>query len=160
MSVTVLLAPFLYVASALLVGSGRPQFASISTVVHLLMLVVLVPVFANRWGIVGAAYADMIATLALTIVLLVTAQLATGQMNRSTITAAVVLPVAASFSAGALAWIVDAYVTPASVRLIVELCVIGSGYPLLILLLGGKTRLFDLTALLRGVFRMQVVATE
>ena len=95
----------------------------------------------------------------LTAVLLVIAQRVTRQMNRS-VTSAIVLPIAASVSAGALAWTVDGYVTPDLVRLVVELGLIVICYPLLILLLGGRARLFDLTVLLRGVLRRQVLAAE
>jgi O-antigen/teichoic acid export membrane protein len=159
MIITVLVAPFLYAANALLIGSGRAQFTGVGTVVHLAILLALVPVFTGRWGIVGAAYAEMAASLSLTAVLLVIAQRVTRQMNRS-VTSAVVLPIATAFCAGALAWTVNAYVTPDLVRLIVQLGLIVVCYPLLILLLGGKARLFDLTVLLRGVLRRQVLAAE
>lgn len=159
MSITVLVAPFLYVAGALLVGSGRAQYTGIGTISHLAMLVVLIPALASRWGIVGAAYAEMIATLTLTTVLLATAQLVTRQMNRS-VTSAIVLPVTASLLTGALSWTVGAYVTPDFARLVVELGLIIGSYPILILLLGGKSRLFDLTDLLRSVLRRQVLVVE
>jgi O-antigen/teichoic acid export membrane protein len=159
MIITVLVAPFLHVANALLIGSGRAQLTGVGTVVHLAILIGLVPFFASRWGIVGAAYAEMTASVALTAALLVIAQRVTRQMNRS-ITSAVVLPIAASLCAGALAMTADAYVPSDLVRLIVELGLILICYPLLILLLGGRARLFDLTGLLRGVLRRQALAAE
>jgi PST family polysaccharide transporter len=157
MCITVLVAPVLYVSGALLVGAGRAHLAGIGTVAHLVTLGLLVPIMSTRWGIVGAAYAEMAATFVLTIVLVFTAHRATQQLNASS-AATMVLPVVAGLAAGAAAWVVSGFIAPDLARLICELSVILIGYPVFILLLGGRSRLFDLTGLLWSVFRRPVLA--
>ena len=159
MCVTVLVAPFLYVSGALLVGTGRAHLSAIGTVAHLAILGILVPILARRWGIVGAAYADMAATVVLTGALIATAQVATRQLSRSS-AATVMLPMAAGVFAGTLAWGVRSFIAQDLLCLICQLGMIMAAYPLTILLLGGRSRLLDLTTLLGSVLRRRVLAAE
>ncbi len=159
MAITVIVAPLLYTSGALLIGTGRAQLIGIATIAHLAALMLLVPILANRWGIIGAAYADMAATAILTVVLSVTAWRASRHINWRLIFT-ILLPMVAALSAGVAAWSIGASIPTDAARLIGELGMFLTGYPLFIFIFGGRARLFDLTAILRGVFRRSAVPAQ
>jgi len=152
MCFTVLVAPILFASTALLVGTGRAHLTGIATLAHLITLIVFVPFMTTRWGLVGAAYADMGAAIILTTVLCIVARAATRQISWAFLSAPA-LPIVAALLSGLLAWNVGAYITRDSVRLIGEAGSILLGYPFIILVFGGRARLLDFTLLLRGVLR-------
>jgi PST family polysaccharide transporter len=159
MSITVLAAPLLFVSGALLVGTGRAHLAGVGTAAHIGLLALLVPILAKRWNITGAAFADMTATIVLTLVLLFVAHRATRQVNRSDVWA-IVIPVLAGVPAAVLSWSTEVYVVNPLARLVLEIGMILTAYPLFLVLLGGRSRLFDLTSLVRGLFRGPIIAGE
>ncbi len=159
MCFTVLAIPVLFASNALLVGLGRAHLIGIATVIHILVLIAIIPPLSSRWGIVGAACGDLIAVTILTFTLCFTARVATRHMKWSLISSLVV-PVVAAFSAGLLAWSAAQYLPNDLMRLVAEACIVLVGYLFFVILLGGKSRLFDLTALLRGVFRRTTVAAQ
>lgn len=159
MCFTVLLAPILHASAALLIGTGRAHLTGLATLFHLSALAVLVPVLASLWGIRGAAYADMIATSLLTIVLCITAHVATRQIGLS-LPATAALPVLAASLVSLLAWVAGSATATDAARLAAECSIILIGYPLALTVLGGKSRLFDLTSILRRVFRRSMALPE
>lgn len=159
MCFTVITIPVLFVAGALLTGTGRAHLMGIAMLVHLLVLFATIPPLAGRWGIVGAAAGDLMAMVASTAVLCVTARKATGQ-TRWNLISNLCVPAAAAVAASALALAVGAGLAPSPLRLICEVAMIAGGYTLFIILLGGRTRLSDLFSLLRGVARRRVFPVE
>lgn len=159
MSFTVLAIPVLFTSGALLTAIGRAHLIGIATVVHLATLAALIPLLASRWGIVGAAFADLTATAIVTAVLLITAKLATKQIKWA-LASTMVLPVAASIFAGLLGWFIGALIANDVARLAGELVLVFIGYLFFTIAFGGRNRLFDILALLGGVFRRQGVAME
>ena len=70
MCVTVLAELLIYVYNAALISFGRGHLLLIPTAARVATLLVTVPVFARRWGVGGAAWADMLATALATVALL------------------------------------------------------------------------------------------
>jgi O-antigen/teichoic acid export membrane protein len=159
MCFTVLAIPVLFASNALLVGLGRAHLIGIATVIHIIVLIVIIPPLSNRWGIVGAACGDLIAVAILTFTLCFTARIATQQVKWGLISSLVV-PVVAAFCAGLLAWSTARYLPNDLTRLVAEAGLVLVGYFIFVILFGGKNRLFDLTTLLRGVFRRPTVAAQ
>ena len=159
MCFTVITIPVLFAAGALLTGTGRAHLMGIAMLVHLLVLVATILPLANRWGIVGAAAGDLMAMVASTVVLCVTARKATGQ-TRWDLMSNLAVPVAAAIAAAVLALIAGAGLAQSPLRLICEVAIIAGGYTLFITLLGGRARLFDLFSLLRSVARRRVLPVE
>ena len=159
MCFTVLAIPVLFASNALLIGLGRAHLTGIATVIHILVLIAIIPPLSTGWGIVGAACGDLIAVTILTFTLCFTARLATRQVKWGLVSSLVV-PVVAASSAGLLAWSAARYLPSELMRLVAEACLVLVGYFIFVILLGGKNRLFDLTTLLRGVFRRPTVAAE
>ena len=159
MCFTVLAIPVLFASNALLVGLGRAHLTGIATVIHILVLIAIIPPLATRWGIVGAACGDLIAVMVLTFTLCYTARVAMRQVKWG-LASSLVVPVVAAFSAGLMAWGAAHYLPNDLTRLVAEACLVLIGYFIFVILLGGKNRLFDLTALLRGVFRRPTVAAQ
>ena len=159
MCFTVLAIPVLFASNALLVGLGRAHLTGIATVIHILVLIAIIPPLSGRWGIVGAACGDLIAVAILTFTLCFTARVATRQV-RWGLVSSLVVPVVAALLAGLLAWGAARYLPNDLMRLIAEACLVLIGYLVFVILLGGKNRLFDLTALLRGVFRRPTVTAQ
>ena len=150
MSVTVLCGPLLFALAALLTGTGRAHLVGIATVIQILALLLVIPILARHWGVVGAAYGDLLAVVMLTITLYITARVATNQVSWSLLNTLLV-PVVAGVTAGSLAWSVGGYVTQDILRLLSEIALVLTGYLLIVLALGGRGRLFDLSMLLRGI---------
>jgi len=150
MCVTVLTIPVLFTAGALLTGSGRAHFAGLAMVLHLLVLFVAVPPLAKTWGVVGAAFGDLTAMSSATTVLFLTARRATGQ-NHWSLREAILAPGIAALLSAFLAYVIGSGIEATIWRAITEGCVIGCGYVAALIAFGGKTRLNELIALLRGI---------
>jgi O-antigen/teichoic acid export membrane protein len=159
MSLTVFAIPILFTSGALLTAIGRAHLIGIATVVHLAMLAGLIPVLASRWGVVGAAFADLTATAIVTAVLFITAKLATKQIKWG-LTSTMALPVAASIFAGFLSWSAGTWIANDAARLSIELVLVVIGYLSFTIVFGGSRRLSDFVTLLRGASRRQNVAAE
>ncbi len=159
MCITVVAIPILHACNSLLVSSGRAHLTGISTAVHLVALVTLIPVFARRWYLLGAAYGDLSATFIMTLVLGLTAGLATRQFKWNVL-AVLALPIGAALFAGVLSWSVASYFDNGFVRLAAQVTVCLGGYLLFIIALGGRAALFDLVALLRGAARRMSAVAE
>jgi PST family polysaccharide transporter len=157
MSFTVFAIPVLFTSGALLTAIGRAHLIGIATVIHLATLGVLIPLLASRWGVVGAAFADLTATAVVTAVLLITAKMATKQIKWGLLPT-MILPVAACVFAGILSRAVGTLIASNAARLIIEIALVMLGYLSFTIAFGGSRRLFDFMALLRGVSRRQSVA--
>jgi O-antigen/teichoic acid export membrane protein len=158
MCFTVLVAPILFSATALLVGTGRAHLTGIATAIHIAALLILVPPLAHRWGVVGAAYGDLLAVVALTLTLTITVWVATAQINWALLST-IIVPVVAATAAGLFAWSVGPYISNDALRLIGESGLVLITYLGVVVALGGRTGLFDLTTLLRGIIRRTALAS-
>lgn len=159
MSFTVFAIPVLFTSGALLTATGRAHLIGIATVIHLATLAALIPPLASRWGIVGAAFADLAATAIVTTALLVTARRAAKEIKWA-LAPAMILPIAASVFAGLLSWCVGAIITNGASRLACELALVLVGYVSFAMAFGGSNALFDVVSLLRGVLRRSSIAAE
>jgi O-antigen/teichoic acid export membrane protein len=152
MCFTVLAVPILFASGALLVGTGRAHLTAIATTIHLATLFIAIPPMSGRWGVVGAAYADGVAVLLLTLALAATAWFATRQIGLSILKTAAV-PVVASMSSGCVAFVLTRSMQSDALRFAVGVCLIVIGYVLIVAVLGGRSRLVDLANILRTVVR-------
>jgi hypothetical protein len=122
-------------------------------------MAIFIPALSSRFGLVGAAYGDLVCTILLTITMNIIARVVMKQISwplMSTVT----LPVIAALVTGALAWTVGVQINHGMIRLVVELALILSCYPLFILMVGGRARLFDLASLLRHTFRRSAIVAQ
>ena len=159
MCITVIVTPILHACNSLLVSSGRAHLTGISTAVQLLALVTLIPVLARRWYLLGAAYGDLTATFIMTLVLAVTAGLATRQLKWNVL-GVFALPIFAACLAGLLSWSIASYFSNELVRLVAQSITCLGAYVVFIIALGGRGELFDLVALLRGAGRKMSIVAE
>jgi lipopolysaccharide exporter len=102
MAVTILFAPLLAVAHAVLVGTGRAHLIGIASVVQLVAIAVIMVPLAARWGLLGAAVADVISTMILTAALVTTSRRAVPDLRWGSL-AAGVTPIAVSIVGAAVA---------------------------------------------------------
>jgi O-antigen/teichoic acid export membrane protein len=159
MSLTVFAIPILFTSGALLTAMGRAHLIGIATVIHLATLLALIPILANRWGVVGAAFGDLTATAVVTAVLLLTAKLETRQIKWG-LASTMVLPVAACIFAGGLSWTIGGLIANEAARLLSEIALALIGYLSFMVAFGGSGRLSDFVTLMRGVFVRRNVAAE
>ena len=150
MCVTVLTIPVLFTSGALLTGSGRAHLAGLAMLLHLVVLLAAVPPLAKGWGVVGAAFADLMAMSTATAVLFLTARRATRQTEWSLRGTLLVPGISVLVSAG-LAYAVGAGFKGVTWQAIAQFAVLTTGYVLMLMLVGGKTRLDELIGLLRGI---------
>ncbi len=159
MCVSSFVVPLLYVSGALLTGMGRAHLIGISTVIHISSLVMLIPPMARHWGIVGAAWGELIAVYFSTISLWLIARRAVPEI-RWGLLSTLFVPVSASICAGVFAKVSAAYIAEDLPRMIAELGIVAIGFCIFTVLLGGRTRLLDLLSLLRGLTRRPALVTE
>jgi PST family polysaccharide transporter len=152
MCFTVLAVPILFASGALLVGTGRAHLTAIATTIHLATLFIAIPPLSGRWGVVGAAYADCVAVLFLTLGLAATARFATNQIGLPILKTAA-MPLAASVSSGCAAFVLTSSMQSDALRFAVGVCFTIVGYLLIVAVLGGRARLVDLANILRTVVR-------
>ena len=152
MCFTVLAVPILFASGALLVGTGRAHLTAIATTIHLATLFIAIPPLSARWGVVGAAYADCLAVLFLTLTLGATAWVATRQIGLPILKTAAV-PLVAAVTSGCLAFILTSSIQSDALEFAFGVCLTTLGYVLILLVLGGRARLLDLANILRTVVR-------
>lgn len=157
MCVTVLVIPVLHTCNALLAATGRAHLIGIATSVHLLALVVTIPLFAQRWNILGAAVGDLVSTAIFASALCAITRVATRQLDFK-FARFLVLPISAALFAGALASSVSAFAPAPPLRLLTEIALVAIGYVVFLFLLGGRNRVYDLLSVLRGASRRTTVA--
>ena len=159
MCVAVLTSPLIFASGALLVGTGRAHLTGIATTVQLATLAIAIPPLSMRWGVVGAACADLVAVLLLTLSLAMTAWISTRQISWSVLNTAT-LPVLAAASSGSIAFFLCDSLQSDLARFSLAISVTTLGYLLIILALGGRARLVDLAGLLRSVIGRPPMAAE
>jgi O-antigen/teichoic acid export membrane protein len=159
MCFTILVGPLLDTSYALLISQGRAQFAALGTSIRIGLLILILQPMAIRWGLLGAAYADLITSVALTVALHLTARVSTGQMEWR-LTSALALPLLAASCAGLLAWKVGIYWPTGLIRLVGEAGCVLIVYPMVISLFGGRDRLSNLTTLISNGLRRTTMGAE
>jgi O-antigen/teichoic acid export membrane protein len=152
MSVAVLAGPLCSAANALLIATGRAHIAGLASAGQLIVLATVIVPLSRSWGIIGAAYGDMLAVSALTIAFLVVTP-AFRRMLKRGLAGSIVVPVVAALAAGFLAWGASAQVTGPTLKLLTQMATLLVGYPAILSVLGGKAALRDLILLLRNVSR-------
>ena len=152
MSVSVLMAPLVIAFNGLLVAMDRAHLTGLATGAQLGMIVVLVVPLATRWGVVGAAFGDLVSTIVLTTVLFVLCRVNVPEVKWEVVPAAV-LPGVAAASAGLVASILSTELPVGVMKLASEACVLVVGYLAIIWVLGGRGRLAELAELVRAVAR-------
>jgi len=152
MCFTVLSVPILFTSAALLVGTGRAHLTGLATGVHLATLFIAIPSLSGRWGILGAAYADCIAVILLTLTLGATAWIATHQVGLPILKSAAV-PLVAAVSSGWLALTLTSSIQWDALRFSFGVCLTTLVYVLMVAVLGGRAGLIDLANMMRIVVR-------
>lgn len=152
MCFTVLVGPMLDASYAVLISSGRAQLAALGTIVRIVLLVLTMQPFTHRWGIVGAAYSDMVSGLAQTVVFYLITKYSTRGIELG-VFSALAVPITAAIVAGAFAWWGGGFLSNGLGRLLGEASFFFLAYPLTVAILGGKDRLSDLAVLLKGLFQ-------
>jgi O-antigen/teichoic acid export membrane protein len=150
MSITVLATPICNAANALLIATGRAHVVGLASAGQLIVLAAVIVPLSRTWGIVGAAYGDMLAVSALTIAFLVLTP-AFRRMLRRGMVSSILVPVLAALAAGFLAFGASAQVIHPTVKLLTQIVALLVGYPAVLSLLGGTAALRDLILLLRNV---------
>ncbi len=150
MSVSVLMAPLVIAFNGLLVAMDRAHLTGLATGAQLGTIVVLVVPMASRWGVVGAAFGDLVSTIVLTTVLFVLCRVRVPEVRWEVVPAAV-LPGVAAASAGLVASSLSTGLPVGAMKLASEACVLVVGYLAIIWVLGGRGRLAELAGLVRDV---------
>jgi len=119
-------------------------------------LFVAIPLLTQRWGILGAAYADCLAVGLLTLTLSATAWVATRQFGFAILKASVV-PVLSAVGSGYLAFVLTSSIQSDVFRFSIAVCLIAIGYLLIVAVLGGRGGLIDLANVMRLVVRRSSV---
>jgi len=159
MCFTVLAAPLIFASGALLVGAGRAHLTGIATAVQLGTLAVAIPPLSVRWGVIGAAYADLVAVLLLTLTLTITAWISTRQVSWPVLNTAT-LPILAAVASGSIAFVLCDSLQSNVAQFSLAISVTTLGYLLIIVVLGGRARLIDLAGLLRSVIGRRPITAE
>jgi O-antigen/teichoic acid export membrane protein len=152
MSLTVLMGPLVIVANGLLVATERAHLTSFATGAQFLTQILTMVPMASRWGIVGAAVADLASTVILTVVFLALCQVVTPKV-RLEVWSSALLPVVAGATAGIVISGLCADLTAGSVKLVCEAVGLVLAYVGILWLLGGKSRLLELLRLIGDVAR-------
>ncbi len=152
MSVTALVVPLVIVSNGLLVATDRGHLASVATGAQLVTLVLTIGPLAARWGILGAAFGDMVAAGVLTATFIALCRRSEPGVNCWTVSSAL-LPVVAAVCAGSLASRVPTELPPGPIRLAIQVGVSLAGYGVIVWLLGGRGRLMELIGVMRDVTR-------
>jgi O-antigen/teichoic acid export membrane protein len=148
MSLAVLAAPLLESAATLLIGMDRAHLTAIPSTLAVIALVGLTPSCASRWGVVGAAWANLGSFALLTASAAVVARVVFSRI-RWLAAGVVVAPLVAATAAAVCAFALGRDHGVGIVRLLVEGGAVAVVYPAAIVALGGRAMLADLLALLR-----------
>lgn len=148
MSVAVLAAPVWETAATLLIGMGRAHLTAIASTLTIVVLVAAVPPMALRWGVGGAAYANLASAVVLTVSAALTARSAFAGIRwlRASIFVTS-LPAAVFAALAALA--LGSRFGVGGARLAVETLTISGLYPLGVSFCGGRETLVTLLELVR-----------
>lgn len=148
MSFAVLTAPILEASATLLIGMGRAHLTAIASTATVAVLLVATPLLAARWGVVGAAYANLVSAIVLTATAAVTARVAFAGI-RWLRPAVVAVPIVAATISAAAALALAGHRDAGLEQLSVETAVIAILYPLTLSLCGGREALVDLLVLVQ-----------
>jgi O-antigen/teichoic acid export membrane protein len=147
MCLTVVAAPALYTAGALLVALGRAHWLGVGSAALLALQVLAIPPMARRFGPLGAAFVDLAVVILLTAGVSRAAQGAMAVI-RWRLGATLILPALAGSCAGLLAWGACLFPMGKAFLLVTQLAVIAVGYPLFVWAAGGGDRLRAFLSLL------------
>jgi PST family polysaccharide transporter len=159
MCFTALAIPLLFASGAILVAAGRAHLTAVATGIHLVVLVVAVPTLSRRWGVTGAAYAELLSVVALTATLVLTARLETRQFGRYSL-AESMLPIFAAMVAAGATQAIGSFPSIDYLRLAFQVAFVLIAYTTVLIVLGGRARLMELIRLLSGLFRPNLVVTD
>lgn len=153
MSVSVLISPLIIAFNGLLVAMDRAHLTGVATGAQLGTIVALMLPLATRWGVVGAAFADLVSTIVLIAALFVLCRVRVPEVKWEVVPA-VALPGVAAVASGLVASSVSAEFPVGVMKLASQACVLVVGYLAFIWLFGGRGRLVELAGLVRdGVWR-------
>jgi O-antigen/teichoic acid export membrane protein len=148
MSVAVLTAPVLEASVTLIIGMGRAHLTAIASSVTIVVLVVSTPLLAARWGVVGAAYGNLISALVLMFTSAMIARMTFAGI-RWLRPAVVLTPILAAGVSAIAAFTLAGYRGAGIEQLSIEIAIIAILYPLTLCLSGGRDALVDLVVLVR-----------
>jgi O-antigen/teichoic acid export membrane protein len=159
MCVSVLSVPLLLACTALLIASGRAILTSIATGIHFLLLVVVIPIVAKKWGIAGAAYGELSCVVVLTSVLWVITKRATTLLNVSVLRRPALFIAAATCAA--MVSVATRNVFVASLpRFLMTSIVTFASYVAFVTVFGERSAIFSMGDLLRTMLRRSTPEAE
>lgn len=150
MSLTVLMGPLVIVANGLLIATERAHLTSFATGSQFVAQVLMMVPMASRWGIVGAAVADLASTVMLTAALVALCRLTMPETKLKAWSSAL-MPVSAAATAGILTRSLCSELPEGLIRLVCEAAGFLLAYVAVLWLLGGKGRLTELLGLIGDV---------
>lgn len=148
MTCTMLLAPTLTVSHSLLMGTGRAQLIALGATSQLAVLLILIVPLSKGWGIVGAAFGDLVAMSAVAVVLSLAVRRAIPEVELG-VRRAATLPVLAAVVAGGGGWIAGSSLADGIVRLGSELTVITLLYGAILWSFGARDTVGTILTLLK-----------
>lgn len=157
MCVAVLAGPVIAASNAQLVSSGRAYMTGLATAAQLGVLAVAIFPLSRRWGLLGAAFGDLIAVSVLTMVLLSLTPVLR-RMLRHIVLSSVFVPLAAALVSGFTSWTFTQKLASGSPKLLVQASILLVSYPLILSLVGGRAAIREFLNLLRNV-KQRVPAT-
>jgi O-antigen/teichoic acid export membrane protein len=149
MCVAMLAGPLIAASNAQLVASGRAHMTGLATVAQLAALTLVIIPLSRRWGILGAAFGDLVAVSLVTIALLFLTP-ALRRMLKQVMLVSVFVPVVASFAAGFTSWSASQQLTNGGPKLLVQAGILLVSYPLILSLVGGRAAIREFLNLLRN----------
>lgn len=154
MCVTVLATPLLEISNSLLVALGRGHLSGIATSAQLLTIIVAIPMLSRRWGLTGAAYADLVSAAIDTVVLCATARFAVPEIRWLGVSA-IVGPILAALAAALSAAVSALWLTNLAFGWLIEVGVFIGLYPICLWMATGRDRFRESTALLRRALGLE-----
>lgn len=148
MSITILLGPLVSTSCALLIATGRAHVAGLGTALQLAVLAALIVPLSRTWGVLGAAFVDLIAVSALTAALLAATPLLR-KLLRQQVLSSLLLPVGSAAISGLLAWTGSLPLANGLVKLLAQTGILLAIYPGILSIVGGRTALLNLISLVR-----------
>jgi O-antigen/teichoic acid export membrane protein len=133
-----------------LVASGRAHVTGVATMLHLVILIVAIIPLSRRWGIMGAAVADLVGVAVLTTALLVSTPFFRKILVREFLLS-VLAPIGAALTGGVATWLALSSVADGPLKIATESLLLLLGYGITLTLFGGGRALADLCRLLREV---------
>jgi len=150
MCVTVLVTPLIEISNSLLIAVGKGHLSAIATTLQLATILVLVPLMSRRWGVIGAAYADVAAAGIDALILCATARIALPDIRWLSLAEAAA-PLAAGLVAGLAAAALTSTLASGVATTLAELAAFAAIYSLAIGVLGGRERFRESRVLLRRI---------